>query len=289
MIYIVTNHHGPSVDKFVHLQSKYLQRYSESNYKVFCGISNFGHDPEKNSWNIKADPQYMGNYELISTDDIRLENQHHTKMNFLSKMIKDNHQISDEDLLVFLDGDAFPVSHWESTVREALQEHKVVCVYRTENLEPLVPDEQKPYPHLMFVAVKAKFWFENEIIWEKSWCGNIEGPIGPPLKFWLEENGHTTYPLLRSNKVDVHPLFFGVYGDLIYHHGSSSGNANVYDSFDIWSRKGLNDDNAVCITYTDMDMRYPHIPYFNGELSNLVYKAISNDDDFIRNYFMGVK
>jgi hypothetical protein len=286
MIYIVTNHHGPSVNKFVHLQSKYLQRYSESDYKVFCGISNFEYDSKQDAWNINADPQYMGNYELINTDDPRLENQHHTKMNFLSHIIKDNHQINDEDLLVFLDGDAFPVSHWDNIVSETLEEHKVVCVYRTENLEPLVPNEQKPYPHLMFVAVKAKFWFENELNWEKSPHG---GPIGPPLKFWLEEKGYSTYPLLRSNKVDVHPLFFGVYGDLIYHHGSSSGNANVYDSFDIWSRKGLNKDDSIDIRYADMDMRYPHIPFFNGELSNLVYQAILNDDDFIRNYFMGVK
>lgn len=286
MIYIVTNHHGPSVDKFVHLQSKYLQRYSESSYKVICGISNFDYDQEKGSWDIKADPRYMDNYELIPTDDPRLENQHHTKMNYLSHLIKSSHQINDEDLLVFLDGDAFPVSDWESTVSKALEEHKVACVYRTDNLEPLVPDEQKPYPHLLFVAVKAKFWFENELNWEKCPDG---GPTGPLLKFWLEENGYTTYPLLRSNKVDIHPLFFGVYGDLIYHHGSSSGNANVFDSFDVWSRRGLNDDDSNDIRYADLDMRYPHIPYFNGELSNLVYQAISNDDDFIRNYLMGVK
>jgi hypothetical protein len=35
----------------------------------------------------------------------------------------------------------------------------------------------------------------------------------------LEEKGIDWYPLLRTNKVNPHPLQFGVYGDLIYHHG----------------------------------------------------------------------
>jgi hypothetical protein len=27
-------------------------------------------------------------------------------------------------------------------------------------------------------------------------------------------------PLLRSNKVNLHPLFFGIYEGLVYHHGA---------------------------------------------------------------------
>ena len=279
MIYIVTNHHGH--DRFVHLQSNYLLRYTQSDYKVYCGLSNMSELE-----NIKYDANSAEVYQFVSTDDIILKNCHGLKMNFLTNTIKDREQIGDDDLIVFLDGDAFPISSWESEVREALKKNKLVSVYRTENLEPLIPEEHKPYPHLLFVAVKAKFWFDNDLKWEKS---QGEGPLGPPLKLWLEENGHSVYPLLRSNKVDVHPLFFGVYGDLIYHHGASSGQNKVYDSFDIWSRKGLNDDDEIDIRHCNLDLRYPHIPYFNGKLSELVYEAILSDQDFIKNFFMGVK
>ena len=276
MIYIVTNHHGH--DRFIHLQSKYLKRYSQSDYKVYCGISKMSH--------IHAEEKNVKSYDFINTDCPSLKNQHHLKMNFMSDLIEEKELIGDDDLLVFLDGDAFPISYWEGEVYTALKTNKVVSVYRTENIEPTIPDEHKPYPHLLFVAVKAKFWFENQLKWEKS---QAEGPIGPPLKMWLEEKKYSTYPLLRSNKVDVHPLFFGVYGDLVYHHGSSSGNSNVYDSFDIWSRKGLNDDDSIDIKYANMDLRYPVIPLFNGNLSDLVYQHILNNDDFIRNFLMGVK
>ena len=138
------------------------------------------------------------------------------------------------------------------------------------------------------MAAKAKFWVDNDLSWERDVDNGVLA-YGPFLKFWLEENGHTTEGLYRSNKVDVHPLFFGVYGDLIYHHGSSSGNPNVYDSFDVWSRTGLNDTDEVNIKYCDLDLRYPCIPNFNGNLSELVYQYITKDDNFIRNFFMGEK
>jgi len=28
------------------------------------------------------------------------------------------------------------------------------------------------------------------------------------------------YPLLRSNGRNLHPIWFGIYGDIIYHHGA---------------------------------------------------------------------
>ena len=43
--------------------------------------------------------------------------------------------------------------------------------------------------------------------------------MGGNLLGLLEERGIDWYPLLRTNKVNPHPLQFGVYGDLVYHHG----------------------------------------------------------------------
>lgn len=274
--YFITNHHNH--DSFISLQGSYLRRYCKSEYKVYCGASNIKE--------IRAKKENVETHKFVQTGHPFLKNDHGLKMNYLSDMIREEEEINDDDLLVFIDGDAFPIAEWEEETMEALKDNKLVSVYRTENLEPLMPEHHKPYPHLLFVAVKAKFWFDNDLKWEKA---QGEGPLGPPLKFWLEENGHSVYPLLRSNKVDVHPLFFGVYGDLVYHHGASSGQNKVYDSFDIWSRKGLNDDDEVHIRHCNLDLRYPSIPEFNGKLSQLVYQSISENNNFIRNFFMGVK
>jgi hypothetical protein len=45
--------------------------------------------------------------------------------------------------------------------------------------------------------------------------------VGANLGRALERRGLSWEPLLRSNTVDLHPVWFGVYGSLIYHHGAS--------------------------------------------------------------------
>lgn len=44
--------------------------------------------------------------------------------------------------------------------------------------------------------------------------------VGGNLLREFERRGTSWLPLLRSNSVDLHPLFFGMYADRIYHHGS---------------------------------------------------------------------
>ena len=43
--------------------------------------------------------------------------------------------------------------------------------------------------------------------------------MGGNLLGLLEDAGIEWYPMLRTNKVNPHPLQFGVYEDLVYHHG----------------------------------------------------------------------
>ena len=46
--------------------------------------------------------------------------------------------------------------------------------------------------------------------------------MGGNLLAILDNQGMTWYSLLRSNKRNLHPVFFAVYDDLIYHHGAGS-------------------------------------------------------------------
>jgi hypothetical protein len=43
--------------------------------------------------------------------------------------------------------------------------------------------------------------------------------VGGNLLGALEERGVEWEPILRTNRRNLHPLWFGVYGDLVYHHG----------------------------------------------------------------------
>jgi hypothetical protein len=43
--------------------------------------------------------------------------------------------------------------------------------------------------------------------------------VGGNLLGLLQERGIDWYPMLRTNKVNPHPLQFGVYDDVVYHQG----------------------------------------------------------------------
>ena len=127
------------------------------------------------------------------------------------------HAADPDDMLVFIDGDAFPIAPMVPFLREQLDSYPLVAVRRDEN-------NGDPQPHPSFCATTARFWLELPGDWRRGYKwknrqGSRVTDVGGNMLGLLEEKGIDWYPLLRTNKVNPHPLQFGVYGDLIYHHG----------------------------------------------------------------------
>jgi hypothetical protein len=271
MIYFITIHHES--DAFINLQAEYIRKNTSEPYIVYCGVSGLGDS-------MMADPANITSHKFIDLTEI--DNQHWSRLNYLFEVLKNDpeFQIEDNAKLIFLDGDAFPISStWVSQIDNYLTTHAVAAVHRTENPEPLLPEEYKPYPHPCFFATTVDFWKDNKLEWGLDSLRHID-TAGPTLKIWLEENGYITKQLLRTNCFDLHPLYYGVYGDIIYHHGC--GNREVYDSIDIWNRPILAEKHGV-----SLDLAYPQLLKFNKKVNTLVYHQILTDDQFINYYLRG--
>ncbi len=81
-----------------------------------------------------------------------------------------------------------------------------------------------PQPHPCFCLTTVGFWREIGGDWHSGhkWqneAGNKVSDVGGNLLGKLEHEGIGWRALERTNKTDLHPLFFAVYGDLAYHHG----------------------------------------------------------------------
>jgi hypothetical protein len=70
----------------------------------------------------------------------------------------------------------------------------------------------------------------------------------------LETAGVAWHPLTRSNTHDLHPLWFGVYGHYIYHHGAGSRPK--------WS---VLDDRKV---FTDANLASPSLGSLTADVRN---------------------
>ena len=80
-------------------------------------------------------------------------------------------------------------------------------------------------PHPSFCAVRVRDWERLHGDWSpgyawKTSAGTPTTDVGGNLLRALERTGDPWTPLLRSNRVNLHPLWFGVYGGIVYHHGA---------------------------------------------------------------------
>ncbi len=172
----------------------------QSPYRVYAWLNDVGA--------VDRDQFYYTCTEPISS--------HAIKLNILADVISASG--SKEDFVIFIDGDAFPIGDIESLISCRLSKHKLLAIKRLENNGDV-------QPHPSFCATTIGFWNAIGGDWKAGyrWVNSHDDPvtdIGGNLLGKLNERGIPWYPLLRSNKRNLHPLFFGIYEEVIYHHGA---------------------------------------------------------------------
>jgi hypothetical protein len=199
MIHVLTVHWQD--DMWVDVQLAYLRRHIEESYSVYAFLNDLPRD-------------HRAKYFYSSTEPI---SHHAVKLNILADLAAFN-KISDDDLLMFIDGDAFPIGNVVEFGREKLSQYPLVAVQRRENNEDI-------QPHPCFCLTTVKFWKDVQGDWKKGYTwenpqGMTVTDVGGNLLGILRERNIDWYPMLRSNKRNIHPVHFGLYDDLVYHHGA---------------------------------------------------------------------
>lgn len=201
VIHVATVHMDSGYADWAGIQHAYLSRHMSAPFQLY-GF-------------FESDPGEMAShYRYASWPRIR---EHATKLNLLGDIICFASR-SDDDWILFIDGDAFPVGDIVGYLHAELKKHPLVAVQRLENRGDI-------QPHPSFCATTVGFWKSIRGDWSKGykWV-NSEGmevsDVGGALLGVLREKGLEWKPMLRSNRLNLHPLLFGIYEDLIYHHGA---------------------------------------------------------------------
>jgi hypothetical protein len=197
MIYVATVHW---VDpKWITPQRHALNTQIREPFQVFANLQGID------------DRTYDGSFDFVTRSD----GNHPEKLNALAKAIGD--VAEPDDLIVFLDGDAFPIRSLDDWLRQLQKDHPLAAVRRDEN----AGDTQ---PHPCFCVTTVGFWNEIAGDWRHgSWTtseGTTASDVGGRLLATLTEKSIAWRPILRSNAVNLHPVFYGLYEEHVYHHGS---------------------------------------------------------------------
>lgn len=197
MLHIATVHYRSP--RWIAIQARELRRHLGGPYRVWASLDGI-------------DPGYAEYFDRV----VDHPGGHDDKLNRLALEI--SAEAADDDLLLFLDGDAFPIADPGLLISAGLADAPLLAVRRAENFDD-------PQPHPCFCVTRVATWRELPGDWSPgyTWPGPEGEPttdIGANLLRRLELSGTPWTQVLRSNRHDLHPLLFGVYGDVVYHHGA---------------------------------------------------------------------
>jgi hypothetical protein len=201
MIYVLTVHW--KFDFWVDVQISRLRKYIRDPFRIYAFCDETRHD-------------HSTKFDYCSP--VKGMVDHATKLNALAEKVCST--ALDDDVLIFCDSDAFPVRDITDYIRTELTKWPLVAVQRLENAGDI-------QPHPCFGMTTVGFWRRIRGDWRAgpTWTnslGQVVTDVGANLLRSLTLKGVDWGKLHRSNRVNLHPLFFAVYGGIVYHHGAGS-------------------------------------------------------------------
>jgi hypothetical protein len=197
VLHIATVHYKSP--RWIEIQARYLREHISVPYRTWSSLEGI-------------DPAYGVHFDRV----VQQRGSHAGKLNQLAMEIVD--EAADDDLLMFLDGDAFPIADPMPLIADALSRTPLLAVRRAENAD-------EPQPHPCFCVTTVATWRRLPGDWTAgpTWPGPRGGPttdVGGNLLRRLEVTETPWTEVLWSNPASLDPLNFAIYGETIYHHGA---------------------------------------------------------------------
>lgn len=141
----------------------------------------------------------------------------------LSRLIE-HFLTSKHEYCLILDSDCFPIkTGWMNHLIEKMKPFNIASVIRFENLTP------QPHPCAMFFHKDGVGKLDLSV----SGSFDLIGRSTMDICHGMKVKG--SYPLIRTNRVNIHPVWAAIYADIFYHHGCGSRKATCWsDSYHGW-------------------------------------------------------
>jgi len=206
----VLSAHWKEVD-FIKLQHKYIKENIDMPYELWSTMDGFS-EAQFEKFKIKFD------YCEKSWVRKGMHTMHSAKLNLLADKVCE--VANDNDVLLFIDSDAWPIKPLKNYIHSKLKDYDACAVQRLENLGDI-------QPHPCFAFMTVKIWKQIEGDWKAGyqWTDSRNQKrtdVGGNLLEKFNNNNIKWFKMLRTNILNPHAIFYGIYDDLAYHHGAGS-------------------------------------------------------------------
>lgn len=198
MIHIATVHYQSQ--RWIDIQLKFLKKNVGMPFRTYVFLDGISKSEDHKFDNVYRNPVL----------------DHGAKLNFLAEQI--TLQAQPSDIMLFIDGDAFPIKKIPGTYFELNRNWSLIAVQRIENY-----NDKKPHP--CFCITNVKFWNTINGDWNKGdgdvfqRYSNNAIDIDPGVRLLKQLNEKKWLKLRRTESLGTHTILFGVYDNFLYHHG----------------------------------------------------------------------
>ena len=250
-------------DKWADIQLNSIKKHIKVPYKTYAVYSHMSkdvYDKRRTQYDYFLDKEEgihvhkNGKYHL--TDGHR----------HILPLIKEN--IKPGDIFLRLDSDAFLINDIDENFINLVNEKEFIAVHEPQHEWDL--DYKTPHPSLWaFPTDFLNTDLSNAMSTlqedgHSNWWGGVVN--------WLQKNNIEWHSLERSNKVNLHPLYYAIYDDIVYHHWAGSRN--------MITRPDRKRSNS---TGENLD----EITRENHEMSKQVFQQLQVQPDEFINYLKG--
>tara|TARA_A100001201_G_scaffold24081_1_gene27278 strand:- start:134 stop:946 length:813 start_codon:yes stop_codon:yes gene_type:complete len=261
MIHLYTLHFKH--DYWVDLQVNSIKKHIKVPYKTYAIFSHMSQDIYEKRKNM------YDHFEVreIGKSKHKGGNYHATDGNrHIFPAIESNAKKG--DIILRMDSDAFLVGDITQDFVDMVTDKKFIALCEPQHEW----DTNVVTPHPAFWSYPVEFLQQGlaEVMGaiiednNSNWWGGVDK--------WLKNNNIEWSPITRSNKIDLHPLYFGIYGDLVYHHWAGS-------------RKMISRPDRIRAKATGLSL--DAIANENHKLSESVVEQIENQLDTFIDYLLG--
>ena len=237
---------------WIDIQLKQLKKHLKVPYKTYMVHANM---PEGYG-------DYTDNFDVLV--DVKNKTFHQADGAIITlPKIKNN--LKPNDIVIKLDSDALFISDIDESFLDRVHREKFIALK-----EPRHESNLKLHTaHPVFYAFKGEYLQSDfngkslmralstvQVDGASNWWGDVDK--------WLRKNVEKWGVLERTNVTNLHSLYFGIYGDLIYHHWAGSRMMRTREDIRIARKEKVQLDVIL---------------KRNKELNELVIKEISSDFD----------
>jgi len=213
MIHLYTLHF--KYDYWVDLQVNSFKKHIKVPYKTYAIFSHMSQDIYEKRKNM------YDHFEIRESGKSKHKggNYHATDGNrHIFPAIESNAKKG--DIILRMDSDAFLIDDITQDFVDMVVDKKFIALCEPQHEW----DTTVVTPHPSFWSYPVEFLQQGlaEVMGailedsNSNWWGGVER--------WLKNNDIEWTPITRSNKINLHPLYYGIYNDLVYHHWAGSRN-----------------------------------------------------------------